>query len=112
MIKLPITARGKPRQATVMANFVVINGASQYNAMIRRPTHRALKAFTSIYHQKIKFPTLNDIREMKCNQYESRVAYADTMHEYDDPRRLKMWMVSQGPINEDINLRVEEEKES
>ncbi|XP_024017308.1 uncharacterized protein LOC112090382 [Morus notabilis] len=37
-IRLPITAGEKPRQATTMANFVVIKGGSQYNAVIGRPT--------------------------------------------------------------------------
>lgn len=61
MIKLPIIVGEKPRQAIVMANFTVINGAWQYNVVIGRPTLRALKAITSIYHQKIKFLTSNDI---------------------------------------------------
>ncbi|XP_024027358.1 uncharacterized protein LOC112093363 [Morus notabilis] len=37
-IRLLITAGEKPRQATTMANFVVIKGGSQYNAVIGRPT--------------------------------------------------------------------------
>ncbi|EXB37478.1 hypothetical protein L484_001143 [Morus notabilis] len=36
--RLPITAGEKLRHATTMANFVVIKGGSQYNAVIGRPT--------------------------------------------------------------------------
>ncbi|EXB53022.1 hypothetical protein L484_018906 [Morus notabilis] len=49
-IQLPITAGEKPRHATTMANFMVIKGGSQYNAVIGRPTIQALRAITSIYH--------------------------------------------------------------
>lgn len=36
MVKLSITAEEKHRQATVMANFVVIKKASQYSDVIRK----------------------------------------------------------------------------
>ncbi|XP_024030282.1 uncharacterized protein LOC112094193 [Morus notabilis] len=55
IIWLPITVGKKPRQATTMANFVVIREGSQYNAVIGRPTLQALRAITSIYHQKSNF---------------------------------------------------------
>ncbi|XP_024023383.1 uncharacterized protein LOC112092184 [Morus notabilis] len=51
-IRLPITVGERPRQATTVANFVVIKGGSQYNAVIGRPTLQALRAITSVYHQK------------------------------------------------------------
>lgn len=46
---------------------------------------------------------------MESNYYELRVTYSDVVREYDNARSLKMRMVSQGPIDEDIDLRVEEE---
>ena len=103
-IRLPITAREKPRQATTMANFVVIKGGSQYNAVIGRPTLQALRAVTSIYHQKVKFPTPKGVGEIKSNQYEVRVAYSDALRGYDQPGRQEMRMVQQSPI-EDIDPR-------
>lgn len=108
-IKLPNTAGEKYRHATVMVNFVVIKKASQYNVVIGRMTLRALKVVTSTYHQKIKFLTPNGIGEIKCSQYELKVAYSDAVHNYDDPMRLKMRMASQGLIEEDIDPRVEKE---
>ncbi|XP_024026658.1 uncharacterized protein LOC112093092 [Morus notabilis] len=107
-IRLPITAGEKPRQTTTMANFVVIKGGSQYNAVIGKPTLQALKAITSIYHQKVKFPTPNGIGEIKSNQYEARVAYSDALRGYDQPGRQETRMVQQGLI-EDIDPRVQEE---
>ncbi|XP_024028425.1 uncharacterized protein LOC112093706 [Morus notabilis] len=107
-IRLPITAGKKPRQATIMANFVVIKGGSQYNAVIGRPTLQALRATTSIYHQKVKFPTPNGERDIKSNQYEARVAYSDALCEYDQPGRQESRVVYQGAIK-DIDPRVQEE---
>ncbi|XP_024018686.1 uncharacterized protein LOC112090799 [Morus notabilis] len=89
-IRLPITAGKKPRQATIMANFMVIKGCSQYNAVIGRPTLQALRAVTSIYHQKVKFPTPNGIGEIKSNQYEARVMYYDALRGYDQPGRVEV----------------------
>ena len=64
--RLPITAGEKPRQATTMANFVVIRGGCQYNAKIGRPTLQALRAVTSVYHRKVKFPIPNGIGELRA----------------------------------------------
>ena len=90
-----------------MANFVVIKGGSQYNAVIGRPTLQALKAVTFVYHQKVKFPTPNGVGEIKSNQYEARVAYSDALCGYDQPGRQEMRMVQQSLI-EDIDPRVQE----
>ncbi|XP_024026719.1 uncharacterized protein LOC112093118 [Morus notabilis] len=107
-IRLPIIAGEKPRQTTIMANFVVIKGGSQYNAVIGRPTLQALRAITSVYHQKVKFPTPNGVSEMKSNPYEARVAYSDALHGYDQPGRQETRMVYQNTV-EDIDPRVQEE---
>ncbi|XP_024027821.1 uncharacterized protein LOC112093493 [Morus notabilis] len=84
-IRLPITAGEKPQQTTTMANFVVIKGGSQYNVVIGRPTLQAMRAITSVYHQKVKFPTPNGVGEMKSNRYEARVAYSNALRGYDQP---------------------------
>ncbi|XP_024019650.1 uncharacterized protein LOC112091084 [Morus notabilis] len=89
-IRLPIIVREKPRQTTIMANFV------------------ALRAITFVYHQKVKFPTPNDVGEMKSNQYEARVVYSDALRGYDQPRRQEARMVYQNTV-EDIDPRVQEE---
>lgn len=42
-IRLPITVGEKPRQTTMMVNFMVIKGGSQYNAVIERLTLQVVK---------------------------------------------------------------------
>ena len=50
-----------PRESYVMADFLVIDQLSAFNAILGRPFLRALKAITSIYHLLMKFPTPNGI---------------------------------------------------
>ncbi|XP_024025968.1 uncharacterized protein LOC112092910 [Morus notabilis] len=107
-IRLPITAGEKPRQATTMANFMVRKGGSQYNAVVGRPTLQALRVITSVYHQKVKFPTPNGMGEMKSNQYEARVTYSDALCGYDQLGRQEARMVHQGLV-EDIDPRIQED---
>lgn len=56
-ITLPISVGTDLYVATVMTEFLVVRTRSAYNAIIGRPTLNALKAITSSYHLKIKFPT-------------------------------------------------------
>ncbi|XP_024030780.1 uncharacterized protein LOC112094363 [Morus notabilis] len=50
VIELPMTIGDQPHTSTVMSKFLVVKGGDQYNAVIGRPTMRALKAAISIYH--------------------------------------------------------------
>ncbi|GFZ10155.1 hypothetical protein Acr_21g0007540 [Actinidia rufa] len=51
-----------PRNRTTpdhrMAGFIVVDCPSPYNAILGRPTLGGIKAITSTYHLKMKFPTL------------------------------------------------------
>ncbi|XP_024022417.1 uncharacterized protein LOC112091911 [Morus notabilis] len=49
-IELPMTIGDRPHTSTVMSKFLVVKGGDQYNAVIGRPTLRALRAVTSIYY--------------------------------------------------------------
>ena len=55
-ISLPVTIGEHPRVSTVIADFLVVDSLSIYNTVIGRPTLKALKAITLIYHLTIKFP--------------------------------------------------------
>ncbi|XP_024017306.1 uncharacterized protein LOC112090377 [Morus notabilis] len=66
-IELPMTIGDRPHTSTVMSKFLVVKGDDQYNAVIGRPTLRALRAVTSIYHQVMKFPTPNGIGKAREN---------------------------------------------
>lgn len=62
---LPVTF-GMPLTYVVnMVNFYVINTPSSYNAILGRPCLSSLGAITSTTHLKFKFPTPNDIGEVK-----------------------------------------------
>ncbi|XP_024028774.1 uncharacterized protein LOC112093806 [Morus notabilis] len=88
-IKLPMTIGDRPHTSTVMSKFLVVKGGDQYNAVIGRPTLRALRAVTSIYHQAMKFPTPNGIGKVRGNQYESRLTYSETVHHYAEPTQVR-----------------------
>ena len=72
IISLPMTMGDYPRQSCVMANFLVINQPSAFNAVLDIPSPRALKVITSIYHLLMKFPTPNGVRQVHGNQTEAR----------------------------------------
>uniref|UniRef100_A0A803QDC1 Uncharacterized protein n=1 Tax=Cannabis sativa TaxID=3483 RepID=A0A803QDC1_CANSA len=57
MIKLPITQGTAFVTAKSMADFIVIDQYSAYNAVIGRPILNEMKIITSIYHLRMKFPT-------------------------------------------------------
>ncbi|GFZ00843.1 hypothetical protein Acr_14g0004780 [Actinidia rufa] len=61
-INLPITLGTEPHQTTVWQDFIVVVCPSPYNAILGRPTLGGIKAITSTYHLKMKFPTLTGIR--------------------------------------------------
>ena len=58
VISLLMTLGEYPRQSCVMANFLLIDQPSAFNAVLGRPSLRELRAVTSIHHLLMKFPTL------------------------------------------------------
>jgi hypothetical protein len=72
VISLPIKCGTSPKDSTVMADFLVIDQRSTYNAIIGWPMLNKLKAITSIYHLMMKFPTKKGIGELKGNQVVAR----------------------------------------
>jgi hypothetical protein len=55
LISIPITAGTVPKQATVMVDFLVVDGPFAYNAIMGCLSLNKLKADTSTYHLKMKF---------------------------------------------------------
>lgn len=63
-----------------MVDFLVVMAPSSYNAIVRHPTLNSLRAVTSTYHLKMKFPTnlgLGEVRgehvlALECYAYELR----------------------------------------
>jgi hypothetical protein len=75
IISLPITCGTSPRDSTIMVDFLVVDRPSTYNVIIGQPALNKLKAITSTYHLMMKFPTKNEIGELKGNQVVARKCY-------------------------------------
>ncbi|GFZ01925.1 hypothetical protein Acr_15g0005340 [Actinidia rufa] len=67
--------RTTPHQTTVWQDFIVVDCPSPYNAILGRPTLGGIKAITSTYHLKMKFPTLTGIGEVKGDQKVARQCF-------------------------------------
>ncbi|GFY98634.1 hypothetical protein Acr_13g0000350 [Actinidia rufa] len=67
-INLPITLGMEPHQTTVWQDFIVVDCPSPYKAILGRPTLGGIKAITSTYHLKVKFPSPTGIGEIKGDQ--------------------------------------------
>ena len=68
VISLPMTLGEYPRQSCVMAKFLVMDQPSAFNAILGRPSLRELRAITSIHHLLMKFPTSQEVGEVKGDQ--------------------------------------------
>ncbi|XP_059453507.1 uncharacterized protein LOC132184045 [Corylus avellana] len=79
IISLPVTAGTAPKQSTVMVVFLVVNRPFAYNAIISQPALNKLKAVTSTYHLKTKFPIEEGIREVKGGQTTARKCYITSL---------------------------------
>ncbi|GFZ18564.1 hypothetical protein Acr_27g0003030 [Actinidia rufa] len=60
-------------------DFIVVDCPSPYNAILGRPTMGGIKAITSTYHLKMKFPTLTGIGEVKGDQKVARQCFISAM---------------------------------
>ena len=64
VITLPLTLGEYPRESCMMADFLVIDQPSTFNAVLSRLSLRALKEITSIYHLLMKFLTPNEVGQV------------------------------------------------
>ena len=90
VITLPMTLGEYPRQSYVMKDFLVINQTSAFNVVLDRPSLRALKAITSIYHLLMKFPTPNGLGKVRGNQEEARRCYNQAVKSAFRPRQVNI----------------------
>ncbi|XP_050278345.1 uncharacterized protein LOC126719883 [Quercus robur] len=75
IMTLTMTVGTHPRQLTRQLDFLVVDCPSSYNVIIGRPTLNRWKAATSTYYLKVKFPTENDVGEVKGDQVLARECY-------------------------------------
>ena len=75
IVTLTITVGTHPRQLTRQLDCLVVDCPSSYNVIIERPTLNHWKAAMSTYCLKVKFPTENDVGEVKGDQVLARECY-------------------------------------
>ena len=75
IVTLTVTAGSYPLQVTNKHNFLVVDSPSSYNVIIGRPTLNCLKAATSTYCLKVKFPIEQGIEEITGDQVLARECY-------------------------------------
>ncbi|XP_022157402.1 uncharacterized protein LOC111024109 [Momordica charantia] len=78
-VSLPVTIGEGDQRVTKVAEFVVIDRSSAYNAIIGRPLIHDLRAVPSTYHQVLKYPTSAGIATVRGEQKTSRECYATAM---------------------------------
>ena len=100
----------------IIIDFLVMDCLSIYNAVIRKPTLKALKAITSIYHLMMKFPTPEEIGYIHGSQFDLRECYNQSVRMGSDKKRLSQTMMvesgppSKGLVESDSDPRVQDEK--
>ena len=93
IISLQITAGTYPAQVTRMVDFFIVDCPSSYNVILGRSTLNRLKAATSTYCLKVKFPTPHRTGEITRDQLLARKCY----HAILVSRENHTWMVEKEP---------------
>ena len=79
IVTLTVTVGTHSRQLTRQLDFLVVDCPSSYNVIIERPILNHWKAAMSTYCLKVKFPTENDVGEVKGDQVLARECYQDML---------------------------------
>lgn len=99
VVTLPITIGEFPINSTVMANFLIVDDPTAFNTILGRPSLKALKAITSIYHLTMKFPTPEGTGTIRRSQLEARECYNQAIRIADRGRKLPQVMVVETTTN-------------
>ena len=67
--------RTYPTQVNKEIDFLIVDYPSTYNIILGRPTLNRLRAVTSTYHLKVKFPTAHGVGEIRGDQVLERECY-------------------------------------
>ena len=113
VITLPLTVGEFPKESYVIVDFLVIDRPSAFNVVLGRPSLRALKTITSIYHLLMKFPTPNGVGQVRRNQEEARRYYNQAIRSVSRPRQVNVIdqrPPNEGPFDDTINLRLFDEE--
>ena len=72
IITLPITIGQGKHTVTVMADFLVVDQPSAYNAIIGRPLMKKTNMVSAVYCLTVKFPTPTGVGYIKVDQATAR----------------------------------------
>ncbi|XP_050241037.1 uncharacterized protein LOC126689922 [Quercus robur] len=73
MIRLPVQTDSE----VVEVNFIVVDAYSPYTAIVARPWLHALGAVSLTLHQKVKYPSGGQIKEVNCEELEKVLVGSD-----------------------------------
>ena len=88
IVTLCIMIRTHPAQVTIQADFLIIDCPSSYNVILGWPTLNRLKAVTSAYCLKIKFPTPNGVGQICGDQLLARECYQAVLASRENHTRV------------------------
>ena len=88
---LTVTVGTQPGQLTRRLDFLVVDCPSSYNVIIGRPTLNRWKAATSTYCLKVKFPTDDEVGEVRGDQILARECYQAVLA----MRENHTWMIAE-----------------
>ena len=75
IITLTVIAGTYPAQVNKEIDFLIVDCPSTYNIILGRPALNRLRAVTSTYHLKMKFPTAHGVGEITGDQVLTRECY-------------------------------------
>ena len=93
IISLSVIAGTYPTQVTRKVDFLIVDCPSSYNVILGRPMLNRLKAATSTYCLKVKFPTPHGIGEVCGDQLLARECYQAMLASKEN----HTWMVEEEP---------------
>ena len=79
IVTLTVIAGTYPTQVTKEIDFLIVDCPLTYNIILRRPTLNRLRATTSTYYLKVKFPTVHGVGEIRGDQVLVKECYQATL---------------------------------
>ena len=79
IITLTVIVGIYPAQITKKIDFLIVECPSTYNIILGRPALNRLRAVTSTYYLKVKFPIAHGVGEIKGDQVLAREYYQATL---------------------------------
>ena len=80
IITLPVTIDQGEHTATIMADFLVVDQPSAYNAIIGRPLMKKTNMVSAVYCLIVKFPTPTGVGYIKADQAMARLCHIQAIH--------------------------------